>query len=587
MASIKYLIAGDPYLSMVFAIKAENIMYSRFYNKFLDLWARFSLLQFSDAFYRDDAIHTINGVDVYGNSVITLFSDDSVGYKYTKEFCTMMGADYNYMLSHVDDVEAYTFSLDAYHQRIDYRKEENIRDAMGNIKDLLETYEINTINLSFVLDTEYDTTATSSMDLFDIRANCTPHINYNTGAYLTNIPTLIPIIEYRGLPSSTEEAGEVVVVSDDNLSIVMATFLKFTDHFDDTFATITIDIEVLDDRNVVRYDENGVEYTDVYHQYRYNLSFSFGSTIDDEGVVTNLINWGTLIDSAFISSFSSQYSASVEYYNAHRVCDDALGGREQCYLDSEPSASLIVYSAIASHFGVFSSLDEIFYVPNPELYEFANIYDFNNSYIRVSKLGSVQIKVLVNIIFTSVKISYVSLKDGWLGGSFFGQFLEALFVFVVVVVSLYFLGYYIIAGIIILYVATNYGGMSRSGKKLAGYGITILSLAGIAYGVYEIYTMAYESAIETEVASMIADGASEEAAVVAASSNVGAIEVVSALSAGNYIKILLDVYTAFKIFSPETSSPTSSDASAVHEENIAIYNSKTAYDFYDDVYNIY
>lgn len=183
MAKIKYLKNGDVYGSMVAAIKAENIAYGSFYNNFKKLWGRFSLSYWADeGFDVSMAKQTISGVEVLGANRIILFSDTSVGFKWTKKLCKLLGADYDELYSNRGDVDYFYVELNGLVASADFTQSSQVKDAFENIAAELQSYNIDKIKIDYYLDTQFYGWLSPDMDTY-ITRTIPPQLDYNTGEF--------------------------------------------------------------------------------------------------------------------------------------------------------------------------------------------------------------------------------------------------------------------------------------------------------------------------------------------------------------------------------------------------------------------
>jgi hypothetical protein len=596
MARIRYLVNNDPVLSMRMAILSENIMYGRFYRKFVELWGRLSTHSYGETFDQSSAVHSVDGIDVYGNQKVYLFKDGGVDYEYTKRICELIGADYEELYSNRGDVDDFYIYLGSAVET-DFSDESNVSAAMSGVQSDLEALSINRIKLTWVLDTEYEPDATDALTLSELRAMSTAHVNYNTGEFNVTAEDLglKPILECYGLPTLTSPDGDPVVIEDETLETMLTLFLQFTDTFDAMFDTVTLTETTLPDRTPDIYN--------TYHQYQYTIEFDFGSTIDVEGNVTDMIDWSHLSTIAFAETVTSKYEEFNTFFEENTRCATSskmqAGAKKYCFLINPAQNYIVAYSAIVSFLNEFGPAGELFYKKGT--YAYFGI--LGKTYIRADQLGVIIPRHFCEAVIAVINIDYDAKEnDGWLGGSFLGEILEAVFIittFVLSVVVSVLIGnpLPLVIGASLLYVVAAYGGMSSSAAKAALGSANLLMVGAAAYGIYDIYTIAYgvaESEAAAEAASVaLANGAGEEAAAdagLAAMQNITAIDVVEALGITGTAQIVGGVYKAFNlIFPPQIPSlgEEGDTADATESDNTAIYNVNTPYDFYDDVYSIY
>lgn len=591
MAKIKYLINNDPYASMVMAIKAENIMYGSFYHKFKECWGRLSLGYFGEVWDDELARTTVDGVEVFGHDRVILFSDSSVGYKWTKEFCKVVGADYEQLLDSRGDVSYFYVDLKGSHGTLDFTDEGVIQNAMNNIKAILQGYYIDSVQLSFVLDTAFDTWATDSLTLEELRL-FRPQLDYNAGTYINSL--LAPTVKCIGLPSGSFNGtawsrveGTEVAVSEEQLSLLLGSFGKYTTYLDACFNSINVSVETLPDRE--GFDGINIVY---YHQYKYTISFNFDSTVSlTDGFVLNLVDWSHLTSTTFSTAFKDEYTTAKNYYDSTR--EDSGLGYNNFILSSEPAKDFIVLSSVISHLNTFSDLHNIFYSNG---IAFGSFFLNRKTYLRFDRVADIPNREFGDLLFSSVHVTYKS-KDsgGWFGGGFFGKILEMVFTIVVVVVGivLAFYGcvYCLALAMAVLYVAAKYTGMSSSGQKMAGFGIKALGIVAIAFGIYDVYNIAYNTASNEAVLAAMAESQTtlSSAEVLVVLGEVGIGDVIAALGISGVASIAGNVYGAFNLLAPQNDKTAEQESVQSLEEKNAksVYNINMAYDFYDDIYRIY
>jgi hypothetical protein len=581
MAKVRYLINNDPYASMQTAVKSENIMNARFYNRFVELWGRMSTGSYGETFDLSSAVHDVDGIDVYGNERVYLFQDGAEDYAFTKRFCELIGADYDELYDHLGDVDKFYVELNG-NVSVDFSETSNVISAMTGMETDLDALGIDRIVLTWILDTEYDEAATAGMTLSELRTASTAHINYNTGDFLEDAETLglKPVMECYGQPTETSPDGDPVTITDEALTQIMTLFLQFTDALDDVFNSVSVSDTTLADRGA-------------YHRYEYSVAFSFDSTVE-----TNLIDWSPITTNAFAEDFVDHYDAGKAFAEEHQFCygGTVLGGQSYCYFDENPSSEIASYTSIIMFLNEYAAPAELFYLPLGTLSYFMK---HSKAYMRYDELMTMRKRDINMALMLAMKIGAKEEDDGWLGGSWFGKLLEAVFTIAVVIVSVVasvIVGnpYPLIIGATVLYAAAKYTGMSISGVRFASFGIRFLSVAAIAYGIYDIYTNTYNLAVDEAVTEAMVDvlagGGTDIEAFVAgetAASGITAVDVLSSLGITDTMKLIGKFQSAFNLLSPPEKPEASEDVQEVPEPDTSIYNIQSSYDLYDDVYNIY
>lgn len=616
MAKIRYLVNNNPYQSMLSAIKSENILYAKFIRQFKELWGRLSTGYYSDVGWSDAvAKRVVNGVEVFGTNRAILFGDSSVDFKYTKKFCKITGADYSGMLADLDEVEYFYVDLKGAYQSLDFSNLATVKNAITNIKEILNTYQIDSIKVSFVVDTEIDPNATSGMSLLQIRGLNFP-IDHNSGnSYIQDVAGLTPIITYFGLPTYTSsiidiknEIGETVgtktiyetvaakeiIINNSKLNLLLGVFCKCTTLFDSCFNSISVNDIYLGSRIVSVESVWGEEEPLTYHQNIYTMTFSFDSVVEYETIdeivlpnIVNKINYAYLTSDLFLSAFANKFDAVKAYYLANREII-GYGNQFQYGLRDEPYKDFFVYTVIISQLGVFSDVKDIFYSP----YNGDELSDISQTYIRYNKIISISNKEFSDLIIVSIHFGYVNKKrGGWFGGSFFGKMLELIFVAVVIFAGVFFSVLFnnpipLIIAMSILAVSAKYGGMSSSGASLALGGITILGIVAIAQGGYDISNALEYEAVTAAVAEAVAYEMSEEATV-RIIEQIAISDILSEITLSQAAQLLASTYSAFNLLSPQSVPPPSEANMEDRVTAAKVYNANSAYDFYDNVYNIY
>ncbi|PHQ89511.1 MAG: hypothetical protein COB42_06715 [Sulfurimonas sp.] len=605
MAKIKYLINNKPRESMLIAIKAENIMYGSFYARFKECWGRFSTRIFTGIWNDNLAKRYEDGVAVFGKERIKLFSDASVNYKYTKLFCKVIGSDYDTLLSQKGDVDYFYMDLKGVKTNLDFTSSVVVENAMRNIKQILEPYGIDSVSLSFIADSEFDTPLmniiqTDGLTLENIRLFF-PHLNYGTAEYLEDF--LVPTLSYTGLPTSLEIVdgestryqkvdGAKVVVSENDVNLALLSFLKNTSYLDACFDSIDFTATPLESR------EEGVGiYGLSFEQTRYTINFNFNSTISTiDGSLVDEIDWSHLVSDTLATSFSTNFSTQKEWYELARRRHNYSSFGDYS-LDEQPEEQLIVLTSIVSFLDDFSDVSGIFY--NRLLFSDAPSYlKPRPSFLRFERLKGISNKEFSNLLMMSVHIGYqAKKKSGWFGGGWFGKILEMVFIIVVVVVSIilsiaFWNPYPLMVGMALLFIAAKYTGMSSFGQRIAGVGMQILSIVAVVMGVYNIYDMALQVAAEEAATTMLVQGM-EEAAVEAAVETLVAEGSLSFAASGmtlsSSVELMTSFYSAFNLMMPKDDkvAEDSEVESQTQDNHTAIYNLNMASDFYDEIYNVY
>ncbi|NOQ32422.1 MAG: hypothetical protein GQ570_15040 [Helicobacteraceae bacterium] len=592
MAKIRYLINNNPYLSMVSAIKSENIVYSAFYNKFKELWGRLSTNTFSDEWSHDMALNIVDGIEVFGASRVYLFNDGEVDYKYTKEICKVIGASYDSLLSSRGDVESLYLDLSGLTKNLDFSDELLIENAMSNMVEIIEPYDVDSLSLSFVVDSEFDPLINENFTLSQLRG-LSLAIDDNTADYIADLD-LTPSIKYFTLPTAlsslnetTQETtyskvnGAEINIDSSELYALLGTMGRYSDNMDAMFNSIAVSCEILSDRVIVN------QYTEdvTYKRYKYTIEFNFESSVSSvDGSVNSLINWDYLASTSFSTPFAQEYNTHKTWYEQNTQ-EDSFGSYNTFSLSNRPYKEFLIWSAIVSYLDAFDDVDNIFYNKRESGFMFKR----TTTYLRFDRLSNISNKEFTDLLVMSVYVGYVS-KDsgGWFGGGFLGNLLEVVFVMVVVVVGivlsiLFWNPTPLAIAIGILIVASKYTNMSARGQGFAGFGIKVLGVAGTVMGLYDVYTIAYDLAIEEAGAELVAQGMSDVAVEeVAYSELVMNVSLESALKIGN------ELYGAFNLLAPVNDKVADVDSVEYEQsEDSAIYRVNSSYDFYDDVYNIY
>lgn len=589
---------------MKLAIQSENIMYSRFKRKFKEMWGRHSVRYWGDAWVDSMAYGSTNGVATFGANRIYLFMDGVVDFKYTKELCKVINADYDSLYAQRGDVSSFYIDLTGISRNnVDFTDPLIVKEAMEDIVNTLASNSIDKIEISFVADAEFVSAATASMSLSTLRA-LPIQIDYNTGEYAEGttpsvkyftLPTYKEVVTIEDSPpppegqeplppietiSLEEVEGVEITLANTELDMSIGLMGVNTNLLDLCIGTPTLTTIEVGER-IVEDSEAGIY--EVYKLYQCVLTFGFGSRwdfSDEENIhIVNLIDWDYLSSSVFANDFSNktrEHKAWMDwnYENATGV---------------EPTKEVIVYAALITHFESFNPLDVIFYSAGS-----GNVFNIPYTWLRTSPLEDISNKDFSNLIMKCIYLGYSKKKSGWFGGSIIGKILEMVFVMVVVVAG-------IILSIVLfnplplaiamaaLFVTVKFTNMSVSGTQFALFGIKALGAAGIAFGVYGIYDITYNLTIEAATAEALAAGTNlAEVEATIAATEITATDVLLQLGVVNGAKLAAQFYGAFNLLTPVSGhTGTSNQDETAEQQDNSVYYVDTAYDLYDNYLTVY
>ncbi|MCX6076004.1 MAG: hypothetical protein NTW78_03865 [Campylobacterales bacterium] len=629
---------------MKIAIMSENLQYSKFYRTFKECWGRLSINYFGDSWNDLMAKKNINGVEVFGNERIILFSDASVNFKYTKLFCKTIGADYDYLVSNFDNVSYFYVDLSGVKNSLDFSNTTVVQNAMQNIQNSITPYGVDSIALSLIVDAKHDGVSISNLSLAQLR-QLKPNIDVDTADYISSdIGSYAPTLKFTALPTNKEIRtytyithlvdthtvdadgnpvfikenvldadgkpiidtttityeqvdGIEVGIGNENLHAVFKTLGVYTNYLDACFNSITLEILPLPDRVEQNYvwDEIGGGMQDViYKRYQYIIHFNFGSqwdytpnpvTLLITPLLINKINYAYLSSSAFASTFASQYAGVKASYAAARENEAFQGMVGGSIIPIEPTREMLIFTSLVTYLGSFSAVHDIFYTTgNSSLFA-----KFQKSYLKYNVAVSMPKKAFSDLLFMSVYLGSEAKKSGgWLGGSLLGQLLEAVFIVVIVAAGIIFSILFwnplpIALTMAALTVTSKYGGMSIQGQMFAGLGTQALTLAGIIVGISQVYDIAYESAWDV---TYIANG--EGATGWAAAEQIGFSETISNISFSSFLKLAGSLNSIYSLLNaPIPPDLLSQDTSNIVTKDKAIYAMNSSYSFYNEVYKVY
>lgn len=601
MAKIRKIINDDIYLSLKIAIQAENIAYSRFVNQFFELWGRMSVRYWGVEWDKSMAYKSIDGQAVYGDEFVPLFFDGSVDFEYTKRMCKLLGIDYDELFSQRGEVDYFKIDLMGIKlNNVGFKDAAVVRNTYSEFVELLIPHNINKFKVSFVLDSEIATNAHVGMSLAEARA-ATLHVDRGDLTYLYDTK---PSVSYFTLPTyntittqsepdadgnvqtttTYEEVEGVAIYPNsakmDNVLSLMAAHL---DILDIAIGAPSFEMREIASRVVV--DEYGYEY--VFARYECVLTYDFGSHWDFGDTqnieLVNNINWGGLSSQSFADEFAGRMSSFEGYY----VPADYNYQMAAEWHPNTPKDAY-VFALLILNLAEFEPVSDLFYT---YLYDYGGLAaaSFEGAWFRRDIMGTMKNRELAEIILKSINLTYKKKKDGWLDGNLLGRILEVAFVLVVTVVGISFGPIGVMIATVVLALAVKYTGMSANGAGFAMFGIKVLAVAGIYYGVDAIYTSAYEDATTQAIADNLSDSAIDAgvATSVNAATSVGVAETLVQLGIVEVAQLVSFAMSFANIMLPPQSSDAQQPTQEAEAENHGMYSVDATYDLYDNYLGIY